>query len=47
MSWVLCIIIGLIILFDVINALFKRGNHYWTREEDERSTLSATSSTNK
>ncbi|MFI3297298.1 MAG: hypothetical protein R3Y59_06680 [bacterium] len=35
MSWVLYIIIGLIILFVLINALFKRGNHYWTREEDE------------
>lgn len=34
MSWVLGIIIGLAILFIIVNALFKRGNHYWSREEE-------------
>lgn len=29
------ILFGIIILLGVINCLFKRGNHYWTREEDE------------
>ena len=32
---ILGIALGLFVLFVVINFLFKQGNHYWIREEDE------------
>lgn len=36
MLLILGIVLGIIIiLFILINILLKRGNHYWTREEDE------------